>query len=68
LQTSVKFYKTLDAVSKMRPDRLAVYSFAHLPWMFKAHERALRETDLLTAQEKIGHILTPFGISPRTVM
>ena len=30
LQTRVKFRKTLDAVSKMRPDRLAVYSFAHL--------------------------------------
>lgn len=54
LQTRVKFRKTLDAVSKMRPDRLAVYSFAHLPWMFKAHERALREQDLPTAQEKIG--------------
>ncbi len=54
LQTRAKFRKTLDAVSKMRPDRLAVYSFAHLPWMFKAHERALREQDLPTAQEKIG--------------
>ena len=38
----------------MRPDRLAVYSFAHLPWMFKAHERALRQEDLPSAQEKIG--------------
>ncbi|MAA89830.1 MAG: oxygen-independent coproporphyrinogen III oxidase [Deltaproteobacteria bacterium] len=54
LQTRSKFRRTLDAVSKMRPDRLAVYSFAHLPWMFKAHERALRQEDLPSAQEKIG--------------
>ena len=54
LQTRVKFRKTLDAVSKMRPNRLAVYSFAHLPWMLKAHERVLREQDLPSAQEKIG--------------
>jgi oxygen-independent coproporphyrinogen-3 oxidase len=29
------FRKTLDTVVAMRPDRLAVYSYAHLPHMFK---------------------------------
>ena len=53
LQTRERFQRTLDEVSKMRPDRLAVYSFAHLPWMFKAHERAIRMQDLPSAHEKI---------------
>jgi len=29
------FHKTLDTVVAMRPDRLAVYSYAHLPHIFK---------------------------------
>ena len=37
----------------MRPDRLAVYSFAYLPGMFKTHQRAIREKDLPTPEEKI---------------
>lgn len=33
LQTVATFSKTLDAVIDMRPDRVAVYSFAHVPWI-----------------------------------
>lgn len=54
LQNRRRFRKTLLEVSRMRPDRLAIYSFAHLPWMFKAHERALREEDLPSPEEKVG--------------
>lgn len=35
LQTVESFAKTLDAVIGMRPDRLAVYNYAHLPSRFK---------------------------------
>jgi oxygen-independent coproporphyrinogen-3 oxidase len=53
LQTQNGFRKTLEEVNKMRPDRLAVYSFAYLPGMFKTHERAIKEKDLPTPEEKI---------------
>jgi oxygen-independent coproporphyrinogen-3 oxidase len=35
LQTTVGFDKTLQSVIDMRPDRLAVYNYAHLPSRFK---------------------------------
>ena len=53
LQTHQSFCKTLDEVGKMRPDRLAVYSFAYLPGMFKTHKRAIKDKDLPVPEEKI---------------
>ena len=53
LQTQHGFRKTLEEVNKMRPDRLAIYSFAYLPGMFKTHKRAIREKDLPSPEEKI---------------
>ena len=53
LQTPHGFRKTLEEVNKMRPDRLAVYSFAYLPGMFKTHDRAIKEKDLPIPEERI---------------
>ena len=53
LQTKSLFKHTIEEVLKMRPDRLAIYSFAFLPGMFKTHRRAIREKDLPHAEEKI---------------
>ena len=61
LQTRSSFRRTLEGVSKLRPDRLAVYSFAHLPWMFKSHDKALRKEDLPSPDEKIGLYLDAVG-------
>jgi len=38
-QTPEGFAKTLDIVITTRPDRLAVYSYAHLPQLFKPQRR-----------------------------
>jgi oxygen-independent coproporphyrinogen-3 oxidase len=38
-QTLEGFAKTLDTVIAARPDRLAVYSYAHLPQLFKPQQR-----------------------------
>jgi oxygen-independent coproporphyrinogen-3 oxidase len=38
LQTVEGFNRTLTRVLEMRPDRLAVYSYAHLPQMFRAQK------------------------------
>ncbi len=34
-QTAESFRKTLKHVADMRPDRLAIYGYAHVPWMSK---------------------------------
>ncbi|WP_370402310.1 oxygen-independent coproporphyrinogen III oxidase [Sulfitobacter sp. JB4-11] len=34
-QTPETFAKTLAHVTKMKPDRLAIYGYAHVPWMSK---------------------------------
>jgi len=45
LQTADSFDRTLGLVLDMRPDRLAVYSYAHLPQMFRA-QRLIHEAQL----------------------
>ena len=52
-QTHQSFCKTLDEVGEMRPERLAVYSFAYLPGMFKTHKRAIKEKNLPSPEKKI---------------
>lgn len=37
-QTLDSFEKTLDIVLKMQPDRLAVFSYAHVPWLKPAQK------------------------------
>ncbi|MDO4709893.1 MAG: oxygen-independent coproporphyrinogen III oxidase [Pseudomonadota bacterium] len=51
-QTAEGFANTLDSVIALRPDRLAVYSYAHLPELFRP-QRQLNAFDLPTAEEKI---------------
>ena len=52
-QNPAGFARTLDIVSDMRPDRVAVYSYAHLPNLFKA-QRQIEEADLPDAPTKLG--------------
>ena len=51
-QTVAGFELTLDTVIGMRPDRLAVYGYAHLPHVFKA-QRQVREEDLPDAETRL---------------
>ncbi len=44
-QTVASYSRTLDAVIDMRPDRLAVFTYAHVPWM-KRHQKLIPEADL----------------------
>jgi oxygen-independent coproporphyrinogen III oxidase len=43
LQTISSFSTTLDRVIAMRPDRLAVYGYAHMPRVFKAQRQIRNE-------------------------
>lgn len=52
LQTPAGFADTLDTVIDMRPDRIAVYGYAHLPRLFKA-QRQINESDLPSPAGKL---------------
>src|SRR5271168_231314 len=52
LQTLSSFARTLDRAVAMRPDRLAVYGYAHMPRLFKA-QRQIRQDDLPNAAERL---------------
>jgi len=52
-QTLETFASTLDRVVKMRPDRLAVYGYAHMPNVFKA-QRQIRSAELPDAALRLG--------------
>jgi oxygen-independent coproporphyrinogen-3 oxidase len=51
-QTPESFRNTLDRVAELRPDRVAVYSYAHLPTRFRA-QRQIRDDDLPRADVKL---------------
>jgi oxygen-independent coproporphyrinogen-3 oxidase len=51
-QTEEGFLRTLDAVVALRPDRLAVYSFAVVPWM-KRNQRLIRMEELPATEVKL---------------
>ncbi|MBQ8499014.1 oxygen-independent coproporphyrinogen III oxidase [Chlamydia sp.] len=50
-QTPSSFQKTIQDILDMRPDRLALFSFAHVPWV-KPHQKALQAKELPSIEEK----------------
>lgn len=51
-QTLDSFNRTLDRVLELGPDRIALYSYAHLPRLFKP-QRRIAEADLPSAESKL---------------
>lgn len=51
LQKRQNIIRTFRQVEKLRPDRIAYYSYAHVPWK-SAGQRAYSEADLPVAEEK----------------
>lgn len=54
-QTVERFDRTLDTVLDLHPDRISLYSYAHLPTLVKT-QRQIKEADLPGAESKM-HIL-----------
>jgi oxygen-independent coproporphyrinogen-3 oxidase len=52
-QTRNGFGKTLDTVIESRPDRLAVYSYAHMPQLFRPQNQ-IDESLLPSPEDKLG--------------
>lgn len=51
-QTVESFEKTLDEVLELKPDRFAVFSYAHVPWI-KPAQKILTDEILPTAEVKL---------------
>ena len=52
LQTRSSFSQTIDTVVDMRPDRVAVYLYAHVPWI-RAHQKRLDTDAIPTGDRKL---------------
>lgn len=55
-QTVASFGETLDQVIALRPDRIALYSYAHVTWIVKA-QRGFEKKDLPSAERKLAIML-----------
>jgi oxygen-independent coproporphyrinogen-3 oxidase len=51
LQTLASVEATMDAVCRLRPDRIALYGYAHVPWI-KPGQRRFTEADVPQGQHK----------------
>jgi len=51
-QTPASFEKTLDEVLFLRPDRFAIFNYAHVPWI-KPGQRIFQEETLPSAETKL---------------
>lgn len=52
LQTASSFARTVEQVIELRPDRIALYNYAHLPQLFKT-QKQINVVDLPAAAEKL---------------
>lgn len=43
---------TIERTKELRPDRIAFYSYAHVPWIKGSGQRGFKKTDLPSASEK----------------
>lgn len=51
-QTVDEFAKTVDTIIDISPDRIAVFNYAHVPWM-KKHMALIRPEDIPVPEEKL---------------
>lgn len=51
-QTPASFAETIQSVIALDPDRLAVFSYAHVPWM-KPHQKLIQQAHLPEPEEKL---------------
>lgn len=51
-QTLQTFEETVEKVIEISPDRIAVFNYAHVPWL-KPHQKIIKEDTLPTVEEKL---------------
>jgi len=50
-QTAASFRNTVSELIALNPDRIALFSYAHVPWL-KQHQQAIRPEELPSPEEK----------------
>lgn len=51
LQTVDTFSDTVEKITSLQPDRIALFSYAQVPWL-KPHQKAIKQEDLPSLDEK----------------
>ncbi|WP_452598256.1 oxygen-independent coproporphyrinogen III oxidase [Pontimicrobium sp. MEBiC01747] len=51
-QTKTDIINTIEKTITLRPDRIAFYSYAHVPWIKGNGQRGFKDSDLPTANQK----------------
>lgn len=51
-QTTANTLATIDQVARLFPERIALFGYAHVPWM-KPHQKLIREADMPGPAERI---------------
>ncbi|MGB7432579.1 MAG: oxygen-independent coproporphyrinogen III oxidase [Ahrensia sp.] len=51
LQTSARLQSTIEQVIELSPDRIALFGYAHVPWV-KKHQRMIHDEDLPDTRER----------------
>ena len=57
-QTADSFARTIDEVLTLRPDRLAVFSYAHVPWIKPSQRIFEKQANLPSTEEKLKMLAT----------
>ena len=57
-QTADSFARTIDEVLTLRPDRLAVFSYAHVPWLKPSQKIFEKQATLPSTEEKLKMLAT----------
>lgn len=50
-QTPITFKRTTELICEMQPDRIALFSYAKVPWL-KPHQKAIADEDLPVTRDK----------------
>ncbi len=59
-QTPQSFARTIAQIGELRPDRIALYAYAHLPERFKP-QRRIAEADLPSAEQRVSMLGNAIG-------
>ncbi len=52
-QTPASFVGTLDKIVELRPERIAIFNFAYVPWLKKHHKQLIDPETLPSAEERL---------------
>ena len=60
LQTAARFASTIDRVEELRPDRIALFGYAHMPQL-KKHQRMIFAAELPASDERLAILELTIG-------